>query len=44
MEIEWKLTGKDAGDPWAPFIKTIIVQDLRIPPGAGVRVEAHIIN
>ena len=26
------------------FIKTIIVQDLRIPPGAGVHVEAHIIN
>ena len=26
------------------FIKTIIVQDFRIPPVAGVHVKAHIIN
>lgn len=35
---------KECGKSSGAFIKTIIVQDLRIPPGAGVHVEAHIIN
>lgn len=39
-EVEKKGCGRSSG----PFIKTIIVQDLRIPPGARVHVEAHIIN
>ena len=35
---------KECGRSSGTFIKTIIVQDLKIPPGAGVHVEAHIIN
>lgn len=45
-EVERSAGGenKRCGRSSGPFIKTIIVQDLRIPPGARVHVEAHIIN